>query len=95
MASAVMNDDPQTNHRRLDLSARDTQVIRLIVQGFSNREIANALSISIQTVKHRCSHIYDRVGVSNRLELVLLAAHDQILNPIVTAASSPSMSSST
>lgn len=72
------------SHQRFGLTRRELQVVPLMVQGYSNREIATTLSISIQTVKHHCSNIYDKVGASNRLELALFAIHHQLVNQAVT-----------
>jgi DNA-binding NarL/FixJ family response regulator len=55
------------------LTARELDVVGSIVSGFTNREIATKFSISEQTVKHHLRNIFDKVGVSNRLELALFA----------------------
>lgn len=67
------------NHR-FGLTARELEVIPLMVQGCSNREIAKELAISVETVKHHCSHIYDKLGASNRLEMALFAIHHRLLD---------------
>jgi len=59
--------------KRFGLTARELDVVGSIVVGFTNREIANKFSISEQTVKHHLRNIFDKVGVSNRLELALFA----------------------
>jgi DNA-binding NarL/FixJ family response regulator len=48
-------------------------VVGAIAVGFTNREIAEKFSISEQTVKHHLRNIFDKTGVSNRLELALFA----------------------
>lgn len=68
----------EDDHHRFGLTARELEIIPLMVQGCSNREIARELAISIQTVKHHCSHIYDKLGASNRLELALFAIHHRL-----------------
>ena len=45
----------------------------VVTSGFTNREIAERLAISGDTVKHHLTRIYGKVGVSNRLELALFA----------------------
>lgn len=72
--------DADTNCQRFGLTRRELQIVPLMVQGYSNRDIANTLSISIQTVKHHCSHIYDKIGSSNRLELALFAVHHRLVS---------------
>jgi DNA-binding NarL/FixJ family response regulator len=57
------------------LTVREMQIVRAIVDGTSNREIAAALGLSEQTVKNHLSNIFDKTGVSNRLELALYALH--------------------
>lgn len=81
-------DDSEANPHRFGLTRRELQVVPLMVQGYSNREIAGTLSISIQTVKHHCSHIYDKIGASNRLELALFAIQHRLVHQPVPAMTS-------
>ena len=55
------------------LTPREDQVVSLVAEGIGNREIAEQLSIKENTVKKSLLHIYDKLGVSNRVELVLYA----------------------
>src|SRR5262249_2720527 len=55
------------------LTAREVQVVDLVVEGISNREMAQQLDIKENTVKKSLQRIYDKLGVSNRVELVLYA----------------------
>jgi len=55
------------------LSAREDQVVGLVAEGAGNREIASQLGITENTVKKSLLRIYDKLGVSNRVELVLYA----------------------
>lgn len=57
------------------LSSRERQVVELVAQGFKNREIAQRMFISEQTVKNHLHNIFDKLGVSDRLELALYAIH--------------------
>jgi two-component system, NarL family, nitrate/nitrite response regulator NarL len=57
------------------LSDREREIVQLVAQGFRNREIGAKLSISEQTVKNHIHNIFDKVGVSDRLELALYAVH--------------------
>jgi len=61
------------------LTARELEVIEVIVAGYTNKDIAQKFSIREQTVKHHLTNIFDKLGVSNRLELVLFAVHHQII----------------
>jgi len=56
--------------RRL-LTARQEEVMKLVAVGMSNREIAKELSITVHTVSNYLFHIYEKLGVSTRVELVL------------------------
>ena len=47
--------------------------------GCRNKEIAGRLGISEQTVKHHITHIFDKLGVYNRLELTLFVFHNGIV----------------
>jgi DNA-binding NarL/FixJ family response regulator len=55
------------------LTAREDQVVGLVAEGAGNREIASQLGITENTVKKSLLRIYDKLGVSNRVELVLYA----------------------
>jgi DNA-binding NarL/FixJ family response regulator len=68
------------------LTGREKSVIACLMQGFPNREISQCLSIAEQTVKNHLRSIFDKVGVSDRLELVLYALHHKLDLPLVGAA---------
>jgi DNA-binding NarL/FixJ family response regulator len=55
------------------LTPRERQVIDRVVAGYTNKDVAKEFSISEQTVKHHLTNIFDKLGVSNRLELVLFS----------------------
>jgi DNA-binding NarL/FixJ family response regulator len=56
------------------LTPRELQVVRGVASGESNREVAERLGLSEATVKYYVTAIYDKLGVSNRVELAALAA---------------------
>ena len=68
------------------LTQREKTIISYLMQGWRNREIAGHLKITEQTVKNHLRSIYDKVGVSDRLELVLYAIHQKLLLPPVDSA---------
>jgi len=69
------------------LTRREKSVVSCLVQGWHNREIATHLKITEQTVKNHLRTIYDKVGVSDRLELALYAIHKRLeLPPVTTEA---------
>ena len=55
------------------MTNREIQVVQLLVRGQSNAAIASELGIQLQTVKNLLSGLYAKLGVSTRLQLVLLA----------------------
>ena len=60
------------------LTPREIDVIVAVADGATNRVIAEQLGLSDQTVKNHLSHIYDKVGVSSRLELAIYAIHHKL-----------------
>jgi len=61
------------------LTPRELQVISAVVEGAANKDIGKTLDLSEQTVKNHLSNIFDKLGVSNRLELALYAVHHRLL----------------
>ena len=55
------------------LTRREESVVRLVAQGMVNREIAEKLRLSEHTIKNYLFRIFDKLGVSNRVELALYA----------------------
>jgi two-component system, NarL family, nitrate/nitrite response regulator NarL len=55
------------------LTRREFEILSTVVDGYTNKEIAEKYMISEQTVKHHLTSIFEKVGVSNRMELALLA----------------------
>jgi DNA-binding NarL/FixJ family response regulator len=55
----------------INLTKKEKEIVSLICQGCRNKEIAQKLNISEQTVKSHCNRIYKKVGVSDRLQLAL------------------------
>ncbi len=66
--------------KRFGLTPRELEIITLVVAGYSNPGIAQKFSISEQTVKHHISNIFDKLGVSNRLELALFAVNHRLVD---------------
>lgn len=59
--------------KKLGLTARELEVISLVTQGGTNKDIASTLGITEETVKRHLTNIFDKAGMSNRLELALWA----------------------
>jgi DNA-binding NarL/FixJ family response regulator len=64
------------------LTRRELDIIRAVLDGDTNREIAARLSISENTVKRHLMHTFNKMGVSSRIELALFAAHHRLLEGI-------------
>jgi DNA-binding NarL/FixJ family response regulator len=63
---------------RVVLTPREEQTVHLVTEGLNNREVARELNLKENTVKKSLLRIYDKLGVSNRVELVLYAlSHSQ------------------
>jgi DNA-binding NarL/FixJ family response regulator len=60
---------------RSPLSTREREIVTLVAQGYKNKEMAEKMFISEQTVKNHLHNIFDKLGVSDRLELALYAIH--------------------
>ena len=69
----------RTSPPRETLTPREIHVIAGVVAGSTNRDISSQLGMSEQTVENHLSHIFDKVGVSNRLELALFAIHHRLV----------------
>ena len=63
---------------RSPLSQREREIVALVAQGFKNKEMAEKMFISEQTVKNHLHNIFDKLGVSDRLELALYAIHKKL-----------------
>ena len=64
------------------LTHRELEIVQAIVNGYTNKQIAQQSSISQSTVKRHITHIFDKLGASNRIEVALFAAHHRLLDCI-------------
>jgi two-component system response regulator DevR len=60
------------------LTQREHQIVALVVEGKSNREIATRLGLSAQTVKNQLSVILDKLGLTSRVQLAVYAVRHQL-----------------
>lgn len=67
---------------RLMLTERERQVILRMLEGMSNREIAEAMSVGEETIKTHVSNTYRKLGISNRMELALYVASGKLKQPL-------------
>ncbi len=61
------------------LTPKELRIVALIVQGYKNKDIATELGTTEQVVKNYLRNVYDKIGVSDRLELALFTIHHRIL----------------
>jgi len=67
-----------SRQKRFGLTPRELDIVSAVVAGYANREIAEHFKISEDTVKHHLSNIFDKTGVSTRLELALFAVNQSL-----------------
>lgn len=64
--------------RAFALTARELEIVSAVAAGYSNKEMAEKFGVAEDTVKHHLTSIFDKTGVSNRLELALFALHHRL-----------------
>jgi len=62
------------------LTPRERQVLKMVVAGHSNKEIAQQWTVSEETIKHHLTRMFDKVGAANRVELAMLATRHGLLD---------------
>lgn len=67
-----------------DLSEREVEVLRLIAQGLTNKQIGGQLSIAEKTVEHHATHIYNKIDVSTRSGATLFAMQNHLLTDLLS-----------
>ena len=74
-------------HSNVDLTPRETEILRALVDGQSNKQIAGQFWLSEQTIKYHLTNIYRKLQVSSRTEAVRQAyEYGLIENPVLRAA---------
>jgi two-component system, NarL family, nitrate/nitrite response regulator NarL len=76
----LLAEEPAQPDKRGLLSARELQIVRFIVEGCTNKDIAATLQTSEQVVKNHLGKIFDKLGVFNRLELALYALDNRLVD---------------
>jgi DNA-binding NarL/FixJ family response regulator len=80
LAVAEVHEEDMVGTRVRDrLTPKEMRIVALIVQGCKNREIAIRLKTTEQVIKNYLRSIYDKTGVSDRLELALFTIHHRVL----------------
>jgi two-component system nitrate/nitrite response regulator NarL len=78
LRTLVQSSGEEARQRKFGLTPRELEVVSAVVAGYSNKEIAEHFKISEDTVKHHLSNIFDKLGVSTRLELALFAVNQSL-----------------
>jgi DNA-binding NarL/FixJ family response regulator len=72
--------EAKSGAQKFGLTPRELQIVGAIVAGYTNKEIAARFSLSEDTVKHHLSNIFDKLGVSSRLEVALFAINHHLVD---------------
>lgn len=75
LRTLMQSTSEESKQKKFGLTPRELEIVSAVVAGYANREIAEYFKISEDTVKHHLSNIFDKVGVSTRLELALFAVN--------------------
>lgn len=78
LAQLPSSDDRPSGKWRL--TPRELEMLALVVRGYTNKDIAQECALREDTVKHHLTNIFDKTGVSNRLELALFAIHHRLVH---------------
>jgi DNA-binding NarL/FixJ family response regulator len=84
LRNLVQSFGEESKQKKFGLTPRELEIVSAVVAGYANKEIAEYFKISEDTVKHHLSNIFDKLGVSTRLELALFAVNQAL--PIKTIA---------
>ena len=82
MLKSMMAAEDSEQKKTWGLTKRELDIIGTIVAGYPNKDIAHKFAISEDTVKHHLTNIFNKVGVSTRLELALFAVHHKLIKDI-------------
>ena len=78
VSNLVQSSSDEARQKKFGLTPRELEIVAAVVAGYSNKEIAEYFKISEDTVKHHLSNIFDKLGVSTRLELALFAVNQSL-----------------
>ena len=78
-AAKSQHDDVQKPEKDYGLTSRESQILKLITEGYSNNEIANQLFVSINTTKAHVASILQKLEVDDRLQAALKALKERLV----------------
>jgi DNA-binding NarL/FixJ family response regulator len=78
--SHSLDHEPRPSPPDFRLTQREQEILPLVAQGYSNKAIADRLIVSLDTVKHHLTNIFDKTGASSRVELTLFAVHHRLVD---------------
>jgi DNA-binding NarL/FixJ family response regulator len=84
--TSILSQDSVGARVRDRLTPKEMQIVALIAQGCKNKHIATQLGTKEQVIKNYLRSIYDKTGVSDRLELALFTIHHRVLAEAATRA---------
>jgi DNA-binding NarL/FixJ family response regulator len=78
MRRRVCEPGPEQVRPTFGLTTRELEIVSTVVAGYPNADIAEKFAISVKTVKHHLTNVFQKLGVANRLELALFAVHHRL-----------------
>ena len=78
LRTQIQSSEEEARKRKYGLTPREIGVVSAVVAGYSNKEIAEYFKIAKDTVKRHLSNIFDKLGVSTRLELAMFAVNHSL-----------------
>jgi two-component system, NarL family, nitrate/nitrite response regulator NarL len=78
LRTLMQSSGEDARQKKFGLTPRELEIVSAVVAGYANKEIAEYFKISEDTVKHHLSNIFDKLGVSTRLELALFAVNQSL-----------------
>lgn len=72
----------EERRKTFGLTSRELEIVAAVVAGLSNKEIAQKFSLSEDTVKHHMTNIFNKMGISSRLELAVAAIHHGLVKEL-------------
>ena len=81
-AEATQSAPGGDRRRQTMLSSREQEVLRLIAEGLTNKQIAHQLTVTESTVKTHVTSLFNKLGVDSRAQAVAIAAHQGFLEAV-------------